>query len=188
MVSEHNQLLPARRTAVTSPSLAHRAAVPVDPVAGLDPGGTGRAGALARRAGERLRRDDGWAQFARFVLVGGLSSIVYAALFVLLAGLGDQAANVSGSVVSSVVANELHRRLTFRAGDRVGWWTAQWEGGGVAVLGIVATSASLGWLDAVADVDGAAARLLLVGAVTGAIGLGRFAALRWLFGPRSRRA
>jgi hypothetical protein len=70
----------------------------------------------------------------------------------------------------------------------VSWWTAQWEAGGVALLGILATSVALGWLDAVADADGAAARLLLVCAVTGAIGLGRFAALRWLFAGRPRRA
>ena len=162
---------------MTSPSIVRRAAVPVDAL-----------GVLGARVAERLRRDDGWAQFARFVLVGGLSSVVYAVLFVLLADLGDQPANITGSVVSSMLATELHRRITFRAGDRVGWWTAQWEGGGIALLGILATSAALGWLDAVTDPDGALAPLLLVGAVTGAIGLGRFVALRWLFAVRSRRA
>jgi putative flippase GtrA len=170
---------------VTSLSLVRRSPAPLDALPGPH---LGRLRALAVRTGERVRQDDGWAQFARFVLVGGLSSVVYAALFVLLDGLGDQPANIAGSVVSSVVANELHRRLTFRAGDRVGWWTAQWEAGGVALLGILATSAALGWLDAVTDADGAVARLLLVGAVTGAIGLGRFVALRWLFTSRPRRA
>jgi putative flippase GtrA len=173
---------------VTSPSLARRAAVPVDALAGLTADTARHARTLAGRTAERLRRDDGWAQFARFVFVGGLSSIVYAALFVLLEDVGDQAANITGSVVSSMLANELHRRLTFRAGDRVGWWTAQWEAGGVALLGILATSAALSWLDTVTDVDGTVARLALVGAVTGAIGLGRFVALRWLFVARSRRA
>jgi putative flippase GtrA len=173
---------------VTSPSLVRRAAVPVDALAGLSAGTARQARTLAGRTSERLRRDDGWAQFARFVLVGGLSSVVYAALFVLLEDLGDQTANITGSIVSSMLANELHRRLTFRAGDRVGWWTAQWEGGGVALLGILATSAALGWLDTVTDVDGTVARLTLVGVVTGLIGLGRFVALRWLFVARSRRA
>jgi putative flippase GtrA len=168
---------------VASLSLVRRAAVPVDAVTGPPTGST-----AAERVGERLRWDDGWAQFARFVLVGGLSSVVYAALFVLLEGVGDQTANITGSVVSSILANELHRRLTFRAGDRVGWWTAQWEGGGVALMGILATSAALSWLDTVTDVDGTVARLALVGVVTGAIGLGRFVALRWLFVARSRRA
>jgi putative flippase GtrA len=173
---------------VTSLSLVRRTAVPDDALTGPTAGAAGRVRTLVGRAADRLHQDDGWAQFARFVFVGGLSSVVYAALFVLLEGVGDQTANITGSIVSSMLANELHRRLTFRAGDRVGWWTAQWEAGGVALLGILASSAALGWLDALTDVDGTVARLALVGAVTGAIGLGRFAALRWLFATRSRRA
>jgi putative flippase GtrA len=172
-----------RSRTVASPSLARRTAVPVDAVAAPGPG---RLSAVTHRVVERLRRDDGWAQFARFVLVGGLSSAVYAALFVLLDDLGDQAANVLGSVVSSMVANELHRRLTFRAGDRVGWWAAQWQGGGVALVGIVATSLALAWLDGVTGATGVVADLALVALVTGAIGLARFVALRWLFGARGR--
>lgn len=138
----------------------------------------------ATRAVERLRRDDGLAQFGRFVLVGGISSLLYAVVFIACRGLGDQAANVIGSVLSSMLANELHRRLTFRAGDRVSWFAAQWEGGGIALVGIIATALALGWLDDATDVDGTLTRLLLVGVVTGAIGLGRFVALRWIFGPR----
>jgi putative flippase GtrA len=140
------------------------------------------------RAVERLRRDDGLAQFGRFVLVGGISSLLYAAVFVCCRALGDQAANVIGSVLSSMLANELHRRLTFHAGDRVRWFTAQWEAGGIALIGILATALALGWLDDDTDVDGTVTRLLLVGLVTGAIGLGRFVALRWLFVPRARRS
>jgi putative flippase GtrA len=144
-------------------------------------------GTLAARGVERLRRDDGLAQFGRFVLVGGISSLLYAVVFVLCRALGDQAANVIGSVVSSMLANELHRRLTFHAGDRVSWFAAQWEGGGIALIGILATALALGWLDDATDVDGTVTRLLLVGLITGAIGLGRFVALRWLFVPRARR-
>ena len=128
------------------------------------------------------------AQFARFVFVGGVSSLLYALLFVLLddlAGLGDQPANITGAIASSVLANEMHRRLTFHAGARVTWFTAQWEGGGMALLGVVATSLALGWWDATTDAGGAEGRMLVVGVVTGLIGLIRFAALRWAFGPRS---
>ena len=109
-------------------------------------------------------------------------------LFVLLADLGDQPANITGSVVSSMVANELHRRITFRAGDRVGWWTAQWEGGGSRCWASSPRARPWAGSTTVTDPDGALAPLLLVGAVTGAIGLGRFVALRWLFAARSRRA
>lgn len=150
--------------------------------------GTTELRGVAARAVERLRQDDALAQFGRFVLVGGLSSLLYAVVFIACRTLGDQAANVIGSVLSSMLANELHRRLTFHAGDRVTWFAAQVEGGGIALVGIVATALALGWLDDAADVDGTVTRLLLVGTITGAIGLGRFVALRWIFAPRAERS
>jgi len=120
-----------------------------------------------------------------FVLVGGASSALYALLFVILVGLGDQPANLVGAVASSMLANELHRRLTFHAGERVSWFAAQWEGGGLALAGMVATALALGWFDSVAGDDGSLADLAVVAVVTGAIGLVRFAALRWVFGART---
>lgn len=156
---------------MTCPSLpCHRPAPPTEVVGGL------------------LRRDGAAGQFARFVVVGGISSALYAVLFVLLDALGDQPANLAGAVASSVLANELHRRLTFRAGERVSWFAAQWEGGALALAGIVATGLALGWLDALTDSGSAAVRVLLIGAVTGAIGLVRFVALRVLFTPRALRS
>ena len=137
----------------------------------------------ARPATGRLRGDGAAAQFARFVVVGGLSSAVYALLFLALAGAGDLQAMVVGSVVSSVLANELHRRLTFHAGERVTWQTAQAEGGALVVAGMVVTGLALSAWNAVAGPSGPVADLLVIATVTGAIGLVRFAALRWLFRP-----
>ena len=137
------------------------------------------------RLAERLRGDDAGAQFARFVFVGGVSSLLYALLYVLLDGFGDQAANVVGAIASSILANELHRRLTFHAGERVSWFAAQWEGGGLTLAGMVATALALGWFDSVTGDDGSMADLAVVAVVTGAIGLIRFAALRWVFGART---
>jgi putative flippase GtrA len=134
---------------------------------------------------DRMRQDDGFAQFARFVFVGGVSSVLYAVLFVLLEGLGDQPANFAGAIASSALANEMHRRLTFHAGARVTWFTAQWEGGGMALIGMVATSLALGWWDAAVGAGGATGRMIVVAVVTGAIGLVRFVALRWAFGART---
>lgn len=134
---------------------------------------------------DRLRRDDATAQFGRFVLVGGISSLLYAVVFLVFRGLGDQPANIIGAVLSSMLANELHRRLTFHADGRISWFTAQWEGGGLALVGILATGLALGWLDDTTDFDGSAARLLLVGVVTGAVGLVRFVTLRWFFTARA---
>jgi putative flippase GtrA len=166
----------AEGTAVTCPSLLR-------PSAAAEVVGELRGG--VSRAAERVRRDDGTAQFARFVLVGGGSSLVYALLFAVLAApVGSVAANVVSSAVSSVLANELHRRLTFRAGERIDWLTAQWEGGALAAAGIVATSVALGWLTSVVGPTDVVVQLLLVGAVTGAIGMLRFVALRWAFGAR----
>jgi putative flippase GtrA len=134
-----------------------------------------------------LHGDDAVAEFVRFVTVGVSSSVVYFGLFLGLRGLGPVPANVVAFVVSSVLANELHRRVTFHAGGRVGWLAAQGEGGGLAIAGLAATSLALGALDGVV---GTAwwAQVLLIAAVTGAIGLIRFAALRrWVFSGHPHR-
>ncbi len=134
---------------------------------------------------QRLRQDDALAQFGRFVLVGGSSSLLYVILYVLLDGMGGQPANVVAAAISSVVANESHRRLTFHAEARVSWFAAQWEGGSIAVVGIVATTLALGWLDRTSSTSSVLTELALVGAVTATIGTLRFIALRWLFAPRA---
>jgi putative flippase GtrA len=132
----------------------------------------------------RLQQDDAGAQFARYVVVGGVSSAVYALLFIALDGLGDQSANLVGAIASTLLANELHRRLTFHAGQQMSWFTAQWEGGGLAFIGLVATSLALAGVHALVGDVGTGAQLCLIAAVTGAIGLIRFVALRsWVFTP-----
>jgi putative flippase GtrA len=135
----------------------------------------------------RLHGDDPAAQLVRFVTVGVISSLVYFSLFLLLRPLGIQLANLTGAVVSSVLANELHRRLTFHAGERVSWWTAQWEGGGLAAAGLIATATALEVLGPVVS-DAWWAQLLLIAAVTGAVGSARFVVLRlWVFSGHARR-
>jgi putative flippase GtrA len=136
---------------------------------------------VAGRLTTRLRRDDTLAQFARFVLVGATSTAFYAVLFLSLQGWGYLPAHVVATVASSVLANELHRRLTFHAGERVSWLTAQVEAGSVSVVGLVATSAALGWLDAATGSAHPALQITLVAAVTALIGLLRFVTLRWIF-------
>src|SRR3954454_9782062 len=136
----------------------------------------------------RLHGDDAGAEFVRFVTVGVTSSLVYFALFLSLRELGPVPANGVAFVVSTLLANELHRRVTFHAGGQVGWFAAQCEGGGLAVAGLVATSAALAALDPVVG-DAWWAQVLLIAAVTGAIGLGRFAALRrWVFSGHPHRS
>ena len=135
----------------------------------------------------RVRAEDTLAQFARFVLVGGSSTLVYAILFAALEGFGYLPAHVAATAVSTVLANEMHRRLTFHAGERVHWLTAQLEASGVTVIGLLLSSAALGVLDSFAPDASVAAQVSLVVTVTGLIGLMRFIALRWLFRPRATR-
>ncbi|MGY1609601.1 MULTISPECIES: GtrA family protein [unclassified Geodermatophilus] len=151
---------------MTCPSLLHRPAASSD-LAAL------------------VRSDSVVGQFSRFVFVGGVSSAVYALLYWLLNGFGDVPANVVGSVLSSMLANEMHRRISFHAGEYVRFWTAQWEGGALAALGVVATSLALSWFNAVVRDPAILTEILVIGAVTATIGTLRFIALRWVFRPRS---
>jgi putative flippase GtrA len=136
-----------------------------------------------RRRAARVRRDGGPAQFGRFVLVGGASTVLYGVVYLALGGLGYLPAHVAGTVASTVLANELHRQLTFRAEDRVNWLSAQLEAGGVALVGLLASGLALGWLNSSADSAPVALQVALVATVTGLIGLGRFVTLRWIFRP-----
>jgi putative flippase GtrA len=172
---------------VTCASLLRRGRA-ADTVGGLPdapvPGERADADSLAAR----LRGDSIPAQFLRFVLVGGASTVVYALLFVAGHNWGYLTSHLVATAASTVLANELHRRLTFHADERVHWFTAQWEAGGVTVLGLLATSTALGLLDALTGDDQPVLQIATVVAVTAFIGLLRFIALRWIFRPVPARA
>lgn len=122
------------------------------------------------------------AQLVRFAGVGGASNVVYVAAFVLLRDSGAQLANVVGVVASTMLANELHRRVTFRAADRVAWFTAQWEGGGLAAVGLLASSAALALYQFEFPGAGALTLACVVIATSAVVGAVRFLALRgWVF-------
>ncbi|WP_280416394.1 GtrA family protein [Nocardia carnea] len=135
-----------------------------------------------------LRGDRAFPQLIRFALVGGLSNISYVLLFLSLTGAGTLLANVAGSVVSTILANELHRRLTFHAAERVGWFTAQWEGGGLALLGLGISTAALAALEVLAPTLAEPAQAAAVLAISAAVGGLRFLALRGLVFRPLRRA
>ncbi|MEU8900785.1 GtrA family protein [Nocardia sp. NPDC048505] len=121
------------------------------------------------------------AQLLRFATVGGIANLGYLLPFLALHGNGTQVANAVGSVVSTALASELHRRLTFRSA-RVGRLTAQLKGGGTALAAFVASAATLAVLDHTApELSGpaAAAAVLTVSAIVGGL---RFLSLRhWVF-------
>ncbi|RDI69412.1 GtrA family protein [Nocardia pseudobrasiliensis] len=134
------------------------------------------------RVGAFLRGDHWLPQLIRFALVGGLSNVGYFLLFLACYGGGPQLANLTGSIVSTALANELHRRLTFHASDRVNWLTAQLEGGGLALAGLAITSAGLAVLDIAAPGMGDISEAIAVIAITAAVGALRFISLRlWVF-------
>jgi putative flippase GtrA len=134
-----------------------------------------------------VRREDGTGQFLRFVAVGGTSMLLYGLVLLVLQDLGTQPANVVGSLASTVLANELHRRLTFRAGAHVGRLAAQLQGGGMALAGTALTAVVLAWAETAVGPTGPAVQLVLVTAVTGLVGVGRFIGLRWAFADRTPR-
>jgi putative flippase GtrA len=165
--------VPAEGTAVTCLTLPRPSVAAAEVVAGL-----------------RAHLPDGdapSAQLARFALAGGLATSLQVLLFTLLAPGSALLAQVVSWGASTALANELHRRRTFRAGDRVTPLAAQLEGGGLAVLGLLVTSAALTVLATAAPDAGVGGQLLLVLSVTVAVGLGRFVALRWSFVVRRVR-
>jgi putative flippase GtrA len=163
---------------VTCPSLASGPATPDD---GPDQPQQEHAPTQLEKILVRFRQDDAFAQLTRFALVGGTSTLLYALIFLALHPLGYLPAHVTATVVSSVVVNELHRRVSFHAGRRVGFLAAQWEAGTVSLIGLAATSGALGWLAATTTDAPAVLQIGLVVAVTAVIGTLRFLALRWLF-------
>ncbi|WP_424809731.1 GtrA family protein [Rhodococcus sp. 27YEA15] len=128
----------------------------------------------------RLGSDGAFAQLVRFALVGGASNILYFAAFLALRGDGALIANAVGAVLSTILANELHRRLTFHAADRVNWFTAQWEGGGLALVGLAASSAAISVLGMIFPGADGLVQATLVILVSGVVGGLRFVALRGL--------
>lgn len=121
-------------------------------------------------------------QFVRFVLVGGISNVLYGVVFLLLRAEGMVVANVVGGVLSTILANELHRRRTFRAADRVHWVTAQGEGGGLALVGMVLSTLTLALAGVLFPAVDGIVEVALVVAVSGVVGGIRFLALRrWVF-------
>ncbi|WP_250032181.1 GtrA family protein [Paractinoplanes maris] len=128
-----------------------------------------------------LRSDAVVAQLVRFAATGGTTALLQFGVFFLLFGAGEQVANLAGVVLSSMLANEMHRRLTFRAGARVSWLTAQWEGGGLSAAALAASSLALALLGDVVGDDWRSG-VLLIAAVNAVVGLTRFVLLRvWVF-------
>jgi putative flippase GtrA len=162
---------------MSCPPLARRRSAPSE--VGHAPGPAG--GADGRWLHRLVTSDSSPAQLVRFALTGGLSSTVQVLLFALLAPVGTHVANVVAWTASTALANELHRRRTFRAGGRIGWFAAQWEGGGLSLVGLGLSTGALALLQSTAPDAAVPVQALLVLLVNTTVGVARFLALRWAF-------
>lgn len=139
-----------------------------------------RSPARTQRGSEQTKGGSPSSQFLRYVLVGAVSSALYAGVFVLVHPAGYVWANAVGMILSTVVANELHRRLTFQVAGRKAWLPAQLESGGLAAIGLAATTLALAAANSVVPGAPWPFEVALVLVATGLIGVAKFFVLRRL--------
>lgn len=124
------------------------------------------------------------AAFARFVLCGGGVGLASSGALVLLADrMPIAVANALVTVVSTLVATELHGRVTFRS-DHTGWGRHGVSAATVAVCYLFTTAALIG-LRAVDPDPGALLEQSVYLAASGLAGIGRFLVLRTVFPART---
>jgi putative flippase GtrA len=127
--------------------------------------------------------------FVRFVVFGGGVTLLGSGALLLV---GDRApvaaANAVVTVVTTLLATELHTRFTFRRG-RAGWSDHCASGLTVLLSYLFTTGALLGY-DALHTGNGALVRQGVYLAASGAAGIARFLLLRYVFARtgRTRRA
>jgi putative flippase GtrA len=172
------------RTTMSCPTLARRRSAQTE--VRHAPGPAARAD--GRWPHRLVSSDSPLAQLTRFALTGGLSSTVQVLLFALLAPVGTHVANVVAWTASTALANELHRRRTFRVGERISWFAAQWEGGSLSLVGLGLTTGALLLLQATTPDAAVPVQVLLVLLVNTTVGGARFLALRWAFFVRPHTA
>jgi len=123
-------------------------------------------------------------QLVRFAGVGVLSTALFAAIFVFLAGtVGVILADIAALSVCAAANLAANRRVTFGQRGSAGRTRHYGRGFAVALLPVVATVAALVLLGATGTTSVTADLLALMG-VNAAATMGRFLLLRhWVFGP-----
>ncbi len=136
-------------------------------------------------ADPRRARSSG--QLVRFVVAGVTSSASYAVVFLVMARVlaaGAIMSNVAATLFSTVLANELHRRFSFRGATAATAPRAQGAGAVMAALGLGASTLALAAWHQLAPGAGAASSVVVVYVVTAAVGLANFVAMRSVLGAR----
>jgi putative flippase GtrA len=127
-------------------------------------------------------------QVLRFLVVGGLSTIAYALLYLLLAELlPAQAANFTALLVTAVANTAANRRFTFGVRGPSGAVRHQFQGLVVFALSWALTSGSLGLLHLVHPGASSRAELVVLTAANLVATALRFVLLRvWVFRAQRR--
>jgi putative flippase GtrA len=116
--------------------------------------------------------------FIRFVVCGGGVGLLSSGSMLLLTGqIPFAVANALVSVVSTVLATELHSRFTFGNGRRAGWRVHLQSGATLAVAYVFTTGAMLA-LRALHPQAGPLLEQAVYLGASGLAGIGRFVALR----------
>lgn len=117
------------------------------------------------------------AAFIRFVICGGgVGLLSSGALLLLTDSMSIAVANAVVTVVSTLLCNELHSRITFRKGAAS--IRVHVESTGTAVIAYLFTTTAMLVLDAVAPHAGALTQQVVYLSASGLAGLGRFVVLR----------
>jgi glycosyltransferase involved in cell wall biosynthesis len=126
---------------------------------------------------------------ARFMGVGVLSTIAYAALYLALRGALDAGgANAVALAVTAVANTAANRRLTFGVRGRAGVWRHHARGAAVYVLTLGLTSAALACLHGVSAAPPRAVEVAVLVAAGAVATITRYVALRtWVFAAKHRR-
>jgi putative flippase GtrA len=122
-------------------------------------------------------------QLVVFALVGGLSTVAFAALFLLLRDpLGAQAANLTALLVTTVLNTAANRRFTFGVRGPRGAATHQLQGLVVLAAGAATTSGALGLLHALAGTTHRGWEVVVLTAANLLVTIARFVLMRtWIF-------
>jgi putative flippase GtrA len=127
------------------------------------------------------------AAFIRFVVCGGGVTLLGSAALLLV---GDRApiaaANAVVTVATTLLATELHGRITFRSG-RAGW-SDHCASALTVLVSYLFTTGALLTFDALHPAGGALSRQGVYLAASGAAGVARFLLLRRLFTPAAPAA
>ncbi|MEU5163987.1 GtrA family protein [Streptomyces sp. NPDC020875] len=141
---------------------------------------------MERHAADDTNRTTGRSAFARFVACGGGTGL--ASSFAVTAAASWMpwfVANAVITVISTLVATELHARFTFGTGGRA-TWRQHVQSAGTAVAGYAVTGAAMLALHAVAEAPGAALQQIVYLSASAVAGVARFAVLRLVVFARGR--